>query len=91
MRHSLLNEQELIDMQNCQNLENLLKRIKIMKREFYNEMISYGMTEETIKRAFNGKEIFNCKSCNTPNLYESYHDKTKNISFYKCDNCGNLI
>jgi len=88
MREENLNQKELIRFQNIQNLENLLNKIKIFKREFEKDMISYGMTSQTIKKVFEGKEIYNCQNCNTPNVYESVHDKTHNVHIYKCDNCG---
>jgi len=71
-------------------IEDLLKRVKIMREEFTKEMISYGMTDMIIKKVLEGKDISICSNCNTPNMYESFYDRVNDIHMYRCDNCNTI-
>lgn len=83
-----LKKEELIALQNNQNLENILSKIKIFKNDLKAEMVSYGMTEKIIQKVLNEQEVFNCPRCNTLNLYRIYSRTNTNLEFYKCDKCN---
>ena len=91
MKNDDLNKKELINLQDTQNLDNLLNKIKIFKQDIAKEMLSYNITNKVIKKIFEGEEIFNCENCNTPNVYNSYQDKTHKVHIYKCDNCNTIF
>jgi len=48
----------------------------------------FGMTDKTIDKLLDGKEIRECYACHTPNMYETF--KTNIFGVYICDKCGEV-
>ena len=75
---------------NRNNLENITKKVSIMKDALYEEMKSYGITPSVAERIFIGEEIILCFNCGTPNMYNTLHVTSRNKRVYKCDKCNEI-
>jgi len=60
------------------------KGIDIMLGKFKE----FGMTDRTIDKLLDGKEIRECYQCHTPNMYETF--KNDDFHVYVCDICGEV-
>lgn len=74
--------------QNEFNLENITKKIFILKSELLDEMKSYGILSYVAEKILMGIEVINCSKCNSPNMYCFYFEE--DIKYYKCANCNNI-
>jgi len=77
-------KEEIFRKQNKRNLELILWKLNLFK----DECKSYGMTEKTINKLIEGKEIIGCPYCSTPNMYKIVHSKDVKSIVYECGKCG---
>jgi len=77
-------KEEILRKQNKRNLELIVMRLELFK----DECKSYGMTEKTINKLIEGKEIIGCPYCFTLNMYKIVHSKDVKSIVYECGKCG---
>ena len=77
-------KEEIFRKQNKRNLELIVWKLEIFK----DECKSYGMTEKTINKLIEGKEIRGCPYCFTPNMYEIVNYYSGGGIVYECSKCG---
>jgi len=73
--------------QNRQNLEHIIKKIKVLKTEIEKEGSFYGITDKVMKKIFNNEEVIVCYNCKTPNMYKTNHNICPDSKVYQCDKC----
>lgn len=81
----VVNLDELFEFQSRQNLEHVCEKVKVLRSELVDEMLSYGMTEKTANKIFRGEEVIVCGDCGTANMSLEFSYPAK---LYRCSNCN---
>ena len=83
-------KEEITHKQNIQNLEHLISKTNLLRRELEKEMKNYGIKEKTIKKIIEGKSVVECNYCDTPNAYEVFKSKFLKLIIYRCNKCDKI-
>jgi len=78
-------------LQNKQNLEHVIDKILILKKEIEMEGSLYGITNKVIAKVMGGEEVIQCRKCGSPNAYRTHFDLTQNSKNYKCNSCKSYL